>query len=84
VVLEVNFTIQTKRTAKGGFKANLLAIGVNAGGDVDYSKEQVHKVTVHLAPYQNPQATDKPAMQPFGFPSSLPAGGSDYTMVVKR
>jgi Trypsin-co-occurring domain 2 len=58
VTIEVNFVVETERKLTAGASAKLLAVvGFNAGGEQRYSREQVHKVTVHLSGAKSPPAS---------------------------
>jgi Trypsin-co-occurring domain 2 len=53
VTLELNCVIENSQKGEIGGKANFFAIMFKGGGEVQHSKEQVHKVTVELTAWEH-------------------------------
>jgi hypothetical protein len=84
VTLEVNFVIGNEQGAAGDFKAKLFAIGASAGGKVTYKNEEIHKVTVQLAPYEETGVGDESPYALFKPPPKRKSGGYGPILLGKK
>jgi len=85
LTLEVNFVVATEGKIGGNVSVKLLAVaGLNANGERKYSREQVHRVTLHLSPLgRSPSESSGAAMQP-GAKYKIPSGVRELELPLRE